>query len=58
MNPLIKSNRRGVKVAKASIVNILEDTLEEIELKQREEFSIPLSFRAFEIKTIKLVLAQ
>lgn len=51
--------RRGIKVKKAYLVNILEDELEELEVgsdSEQAEF-VKLEFRAFEIKTVKVVLS-
>ena len=48
---------RGVHVAKAAIVNILEDHVEELDvITDLDKEVIDLKFRAFEIKTVQLTL--
>lgn len=46
----LKHRSRGVKVAKAEIVNILEDHIETIDLAKK------ITFRGFEVKTVRLTL--
>lgn len=44
-------------MAKASIVNILEEEVEELgRVSDADGFSLGLSFKAFEIKTVRLEL--
>ncbi|ORX40242.1 alpha-mannosidase [Kockovaella imperatae] len=46
-----------IQVSKAELVNVLEDSLEDLDVKTDEESEeIDLEFRSFEIKTVKLTL--
>jgi alpha-mannosidase len=48
----------GVKVAKAEVVNLLEDNLEDLQLATADNATtVNLPFRGFEIKTVRLTLA-
>lgn len=50
---------RGLKVRSASIVNVLEDEMEPLEISKLADgdANVDLRFNPFEIKTVKLVLA-
>jgi hypothetical protein len=49
---------RGIKVAKASVVNILEHHVQDLALKSDgDAISMDLTFTAFEVKTVKVELA-
>lgn len=50
--------RHRLQVAKAEIVNVLEDPMEELDVttyENKEEIDLGV-FRAFEVKTVKLYL--
>ena len=54
---LIRECRNKLQVSKAELVNVLEDSMEELDVMTDEkQEEIELEFRAFEVKTVRLSL--
>jgi hypothetical protein len=54
---VFNSGRFGLNITKASVVDILEGHVADLDLEKRLSY-VDLKFRGFEIKTVKLELSR